>query len=62
MSKRITLPAWAKKQSWDPPPSPRTLQRWTRNGNIIPFPEKIGRAYYVLPNARYVDRNGHGAA
>lgn len=55
--KRITLPAWAAK-NWEPPPSQRTLERWARNGNIAPAPQKIGRSYYVLPDARYVDRNG----
>lgn len=55
--KRITLPAWAA-QHWDPAPSQRTLERWTRDGRILPAPQKVGRAYYVLPTARYVDRDG----
>lgn len=51
MSKRITLTAWARAKL-DPPPCPRTLQRWVRNCNIEPAPVKIGRAYYVDPDAR----------
>lgn len=55
--KRVTLPVWAAKL-WDPPPSQRTLERWTRNGNIIPAPQKVGRSYYVVPDAKYVGRDG----
>lgn len=55
--KRITLPAWAASK-WDPPPPPRTLTRWARRGLILPPPQKVGRSYYVTPDARLVDRNG----
>jgi hypothetical protein len=55
--KKVTLPTWAAAQ-WDPAPSVDRLRRWARNGNISPPPQKVGREYYVLPTARYVDRNG----
>lgn len=59
--KRITLPAWAATR-WDPPPPPRSLTRWARQGLIMPAPEKVGRSYYVRPDAKLVDRNGNTVA
>lgn len=55
---KITLRTWAKRK-WDPPPSARTLQRWVHNANIDPPPEKVGREYYVEPDAKYIDNNGN---
>lgn len=54
---KIPLPAWAASQ-WDPPPPRETLWRWARMGRIAPPPQKVGRQYYVDPQAKYVDRNG----
>lgn len=54
---KIPLRTWAERL-WSPVPSQRTLERWTRDGRILPPPQKVGRAYYVLPTARYVDRDG----
>ena len=56
--KLITLPKWAESR-WDPPPPPRTLTRWARDSRISPPPQKVGRSYYVRPDAKLVDRNGH---
>jgi prophage antirepressor-like protein len=50
----MPLTEWAAQQSTRPP-SPRTLRRWVRNGNIYPRPRKLGAKYVVSPNARYVD-------
>lgn len=56
--KKILLAAWAEAR-YDPPPSPRVLQRWAREGEIVPKPVKVGRSYYVAPDAR---RLAEGAA
>ena len=50
---KITLRAWAE-QNFDPPPKPKRLQRWARDCWIFPIPEKIGREYYVDPDARFI--------
>lgn len=47
---KIPLPAWAAKH-WSPPPAARTLAIWAANGRIRPAPQKIGRTYYVDPDA-----------
>jgi hypothetical protein len=52
---KITLPEWAAK-NWSPPPTARTLATWASNGYIKPMPEKIGRTYYVQPDAKYIDQ------
>ena len=54
MKKKITLERWAQQQ-FDPPPSAETRRRWVRDLRIFPEPQKIGRTYYVDPDARYVD-------
>ena len=40
--KKITLEAWTKRH-YDPPPSAWMLRRWTRDGEITPPPERVGR-------------------
>lgn len=55
MSEKLqTLEEWARAQ-YDSPPSKYTLRRWAIAGKIFPLPQKQGRAYFVQPNARYVD-------
>ena len=49
----ITLEAWA--EAIDPKPSLYTLRAMARMGKIQPPPVKIGKAYYVEPDARVVD-------
>lgn len=61
MAKKITLEAWAAER-YTPPPSIHTLRRWARECRIFPLPEKIGRTYYVDPDARYIDPNKYGSA
>lgn len=54
VSKPISLATWGATLR-DPPPSERTLRRWRERGNILPQPKKIGRGYFVMPTARYID-------
>jgi hypothetical protein len=51
---KITLRKWAESR-YNPVPHDKTLQRWARDVLIIPPPEKVGRTYYVEPNAEYRD-------
>jgi hypothetical protein len=55
-TKKITLRAWAEA-NFDPPPSAKTLQRWARDCWIFPIPVKVGRSYYVEPEARFTGPN-----
>jgi predicted site-specific integrase-resolvase len=61
VSKRITLPAWAER-NFEKVPHRITLERWARLGNIQPPPVKVGRAWMVSSDAKYVDRHGNVAA
>lgn len=51
MSKSVPLPDWAAIH-YSPPPSLYVLRKWVREGQIYPPPEKVGKAYYVRPEAR----------
>ena len=53
MSRKITLTAWAA-QEFDPPPAERTLRLWVREARIVPAPIKVGRTYYVQPDAKHI--------
>lgn len=53
MKPKITLPVWASRH-YDPPPVNNTLRMWVREGRIVPAPVKIGRTYYVDPDARHI--------
>jgi hypothetical protein len=52
MARKITLTAWAS-QEFDPPPAERTLRLWVKQGRILPAPIKVGRTYYVVPDAKH---------
>jgi hypothetical protein len=52
--KLVTLKAWARAVYGTEAPTIVTLRRWCRDGNILPFPKKHGRSYYVREDARYV--------
>lgn len=54
MSVKITLQEWAAAR-YNPPPSLKTLRRLARECRIFPIPEKVGRTYYVDPEARYIN-------
>lgn len=56
MEKLLTLEEWAKA-NYAIPPARETLRRWARDARIYPPAEKQGRAYYVRPDARYIDPN-----
>jgi hypothetical protein len=32
----------------------RALRRWVRNAQIYPAPQKVGRTYFVRPDAEYI--------
>lgn len=53
--KLITLQVWAGRVFGENGPNKDTLRRWCRDTKIFPAPKKIGRAYYVAPDAQYVD-------
>ncbi|MFC0225638.1 excisionase [Serratia aquatilis] len=58
MAKFLTLEEWCNETySVETRPSIQTLQRWARNGNIYPAPEKHGRRYRVKPDAIYINPN-----
>jgi predicted site-specific integrase-resolvase len=53
-SRYITLQEWAELM-FSKIPHRNTLQKWVNEGRIQPQPKKIGRAYQVKRDARYVD-------
>lgn len=52
--KYITLHEWAEVR-FSKIPHPNTLCRWVQNGYIQPRPMKVGRQWFVKPDAEYVD-------
>lgn len=54
--KRILLEAWAEGY-FDPVPSLWTLRTLARTGKIRPPAVKVGKSYYVAPDAAVVDPN-----
>lgn len=52
--KLITLAEWAESK-FSQPYKKGTLWMWARTGRIYPPPEKIGRNWWVKPNAEYVN-------
>lgn len=54
--KLILLTDWGAAR-FDPPPSLWTLRAMARTGKIQPRPVKVGKAYYVDPDARVVNPN-----
>lgn len=54
--KLILLTEWGEAR-FNPPPSLWTLRAMARAGKISPAPVKIGKAYYVHPDAQPVDPN-----
>lgn len=50
----IPLKAWAEAVFPKPyTPHKNTLHRWTHEGRIHPQPEKVGKNWFVSPNAEY---------
>lgn len=50
----IRLETWARSRWGDEAPSIKTLRRWVREARIFPIPQKVGRSYFVRPNAEYI--------
>ncbi|WP_244141814.1 excisionase [Burkholderia gladioli] len=53
--KLIPLHVWAGQTFGEYAPHANTLRRWVRNGKILPVPIKVGRSYFVRPEAEYFD-------
>ncbi len=53
--KLVTLEQWGAAVYGDAAPTIATLRTWARDGKIYPAPRKHGRAYFVAPDACYVD-------
>lgn len=49
----VKLKEWAQMVFGDHIPHEQTLRNWVRDGYIQPPPEKIGKFYYVKPDAKY---------
>ena len=62
MTKLLTLEEWAEETYRSKQPTPQTLQRWARGGNIYPAPEKHGREYRVQPGAIYIQPKSYRLA
>lgn len=58
--KLMSLERWARAQFGEDVPHRNTLQRWAREGKILPVPQKVGRSYMVEVDAVYV-RDYHNA-
>jgi hypothetical protein len=54
--KLVLLEAWAERY-FDPPPSLWTLRTMARTGRFRPEAVKVGKAYYVDPDAVVIDPN-----
>lgn len=58
MAKLLTLEEWRDETYKEgAKPTLPTIQRWARNGNIYPTPEKHGKQYCVKPGAIYINPN-----
>ncbi|WP_179703741.1 excisionase [Paraburkholderia bryophila] len=53
--KLIPLSVWAEEMFGEYAPPIRTIRNWIAAGKIYPPPVKVGRAYFVKPEAEYVD-------
>ncbi|QKJ67454.1 excisionase [Deefgea piscis] len=53
MARQTTLQNWARAEFGDDAPTINTLTRWAREGWITPLPTKIGRTWFVIPQAQY---------
>lgn len=54
-AKLLRIEEWITARYGEGGPALLTVRRWIRDGNIFPAPEKHGRAYYLRPDARYID-------
>lgn len=49
---KITLEQWASRH-YSKPPAIATLRHWAKGGLIQPAPVKVGRQWFVEPDAEY---------
>lgn len=52
--KKVTLKEWFKINSIPGAFDIKKLQRWVREGRIVPAAEKVGRQYWVIPTAKLI--------
>ncbi|KVN28246.1 hypothetical protein WJ63_13715 [Burkholderia pyrrocinia] len=52
--KLVPISVWAEQTFGEFAPSTRTILRWAKGGYIHPSPKKIGRGYFVSPDAEYL--------
>ncbi len=55
--KLLPLDDWARATYGDRAPGIGTLRRWARDAMISPRPEKHGRTYMVVPEAKYAPQS-----
>ncbi|WP_088505081.1 excisionase [Burkholderia ubonensis] len=53
--KLIPLNVWADQTFGEYAPHRHTLRNWVQAGKIHPVPIKVGRSYFVSPDAEYID-------
>jgi hypothetical protein len=58
--KLLTLEEWSEKTYEGKRPTLQTLQRWARNGNLYPAPQKHGKEYRVREDAIYINPGDYG--
>lgn len=49
----IPIMTWAELVFPKKAPHRNTLRRWANEGRIYPQPEKVGKNWFVSPNAEY---------
>lgn len=51
--KWITLKEWAESMFGEKQPHNNTLLNWVHEGRITPEPKKMGKSWFVRPNAEH---------
>lgn len=51
----IPIQVWAEQVFGTEAPHRNTLKRWVMLGKLLPAPTRVGRRYFVAPDARYID-------
>lgn len=49
----VPIMAWAEAAFPSKAPHRNTLRKWVHEGRIHPQPEKVGKNWFVSPNAEY---------
>ncbi|WP_104012072.1 excisionase [Burkholderia anthinoferrum] len=53
--KLIPLNVWAEQTFGEYAPHMNTIRGWIKHGKILPIPVKVGRSYFLSPDAKYID-------